>query len=111
MRVEPFAVVVRKDGFAPGVIFEVPFYSCAEMFFEGFCRSPVDLVANFFAVESIATVMTGAIIYEGDELFVWEMGGIGKKFIEERAEHFDQFEVGEFVVAADVVNVSWSAFL
>ena len=65
-------------------------------------RLPSQLSGYLGIVDSIPSVMTGAILDELDKLF---------RFTEDVDNQPNYFDIGFFVVAADIVDLSRSAFV
>ncbi len=69
---------------------------------------PTELVSDFGRVDGVAEVVAGAVRDEGDERRVRLWSRV--EFVEQRANVLHQFEVGQLVVAADVIGLARRAF-
>lgn len=109
---DPLLVVAGADLLAPGGAGEIPIDGVGEAGFPGFGGGPAEVALNFGAVDGIAAVVAGAVLDEGDEgaagFPVFERRSLG---IDEVANFFDDAEIGQFVVAADVVGRAKGGFL
>lgn len=92
----------------PVWVVEIPLYGFADAAVEGFLGCPAELALDFGGVDGVAGVVAGAVGDVGDEVGVaGNSGGFsGGEFFEQGADGADDFEVGFFVVAADVVGFS-----
>jgi len=100
------AVVSVEDVLPPVLVFQIPLHGFSDAGVEGFLGCPAELALDFGGVDGVALVVAGAVGDVGDEVGVaGNSGGFsGGEFFEQGADGADDFEVGFFVVAADVVG-------
>jgi len=107
---EAFAAVgAVLDFLPPGFVVQVPLDGFAQTGFEGFFRRPAQFFLDFAGVNGVAVVMARAVGDEGDQVTV--VGVLRYQFLEQVADGLYDFQVGLFVVAADVVGFTQLALL
>lgn len=108
--VDPFTIGAAGDVVDPIGMGEVPLYGFADAGFKGFLRFPAQFFFQFCRINGIAPVVPGPVGDIGDLFAVWLAVFARFHFIQYGAECVDDFDVGFFVEAADVVNLAGFAF-
>ena len=80
--------------------------------FKRFLRFPAQFPADFGGVDGVAYVMAGAVLHEGNQIFVARHTGwfFGNEFFQQGADGFDYLDIGFFIVSADIVGFADDAF-
>ena len=92
----------------PVLVFQIPLYGFADTAVEGFLGCPAEFALDFCGVDGVALVVAGAVGDVGDEVGITgdAVGFSGGEFFEQGADGLYDFEVGFFVVAADVIGLA-----
>ena len=83
---------------------EIPLDGLADTGFEGFGGFPAKFAFEFAGIDGVAAIMTGTVGNEGDLFLVGLTVRSGAKLIEDGAKGMDDFQVGFFVPAANVIG-------
>ena len=103
------AVIAADNLLNPLLIVEIPFNCFADPTFESLGRAPAKLALYFAYVDSVAPVMAWAICDVGDQISVAFDCGIlcdWAQIIEDVTEHRDDIDIGFFIQATNVVDLT-----
>ena len=95
-------ILAGDDVGHPVPVVQVPPDGFGHALLEGVGGGPAQLAGDFGVVDGVAAVVAGAVLHIFDEGFRFAKGG-------QNQPH--DFDVGLFVVAADVVNLAIPAFM
>ena len=88
-----------------GVV-QVPLHRLADASLEGLGRLPAQFALDLARIDSVAAIMAGAVGHKGDLLAVAFAVNARAQFVKQGANGVDNFEVGLFIPAADVVHLA-----
>ena len=90
-------------------VFKIPFHCFPDSAFKCFLRFPVKFMTDFSGVNGITQIVSGTVFNKDDLIFIFFTVRARCKFIQQRADRFNNFNILFFVVTADVVGFSGNA--
>src|SRR5579864_4060449 len=101
---EPLAAVdAGADSLPPSGIFEIPAHCFGEAGFESLLRRPTEFVSELRGVDGVAPIMARPVGDKGDEGGARLAFCARRRVIEQPADRLDNFDIGPFAGAADIV--------
>ena len=98
----PVAVFAAADSLDPVLVAQVPLYGGGQSLLKGHLPLPAQLLLDFGAVDGVAAVVAGTILYVGDGLTDC-LGGLSQLLGRQLNELVQQLDVLPLVFATDVV--------
>lgn len=104
----PSAVLTALDIPYPSLIVKIPQDGFSQAFFKRVCGIPAEFRGQFYAVDRIAEIVSGAIRHECNKICVWAFAR-GAHRIEHVTDAVNDLKVGALGVVADVISLSHPA--